>query len=148
MKKPHDSWGFLDTTQRKISKELTNNYLLKKTRKSVFIPLSEIVALCQSGLMDGSAKPWFAGSNPAGASNFTLTKDQEKILSSVQRLVCWIQVFVFKKKKSGSAKPWFAGSNPAGASNFTLTKDQEKILSSVQKLVSRIQVFVFDWHLV
>ena len=45
------------------------NYLLKKATKSISIPLLEIVALCQSGLMDGSAKPWFAGSNPAGASN-------------------------------------------------------------------------------
>ncbi len=25
------------------------------------------LASCQSGLMDGSAKPWFAGSNPADA---------------------------------------------------------------------------------
>ena len=48
--------------------------------------MSEIVALCQSGLMDGSAKPWFAGSNPAGASNFTLTKDQEKFLVPFKNL--------------------------------------------------------------
>ena len=57
------------------------------------------MALCQSGLMDGSAKPWFAGSNPAGALIYSDYGPRD-ILSSVQRLVSWIQVFVLIKKKN------------------------------------------------
>ena len=56
------------------------------------------MALCQSGLMDGSAKPWFAGSNPAGASKFTLTKGPRDTLSSVQKPTHECSVFVLTKK--------------------------------------------------